>query len=268
MIRLIFWFPLILIRVAGAQNIIVYPDAQLAGLGYAMAAVKQEGPGIGNPAGQSSSAARFSFSKPLDLEGMDFQSVSIGVVRQRSTYGLGVSSVGNPIFKQNILSVQFGHRIGNTTMAVRNELFQFTGENRTTRLRYGLSLGSLTRLSEKITTGVYLSNINSLTESVSPIVLPVRMAIGLAYHPAKELLLAVECSKDIRQRPAFRVGLEYEIVRRVLLRVGTQVNTSEIFVGTGFRFWKLITDYAFQYSRQKGVILTASSSIRLNKKAD
>ena len=251
---------------ARGQNFTYLPDARLAGMGYAMAAVKNQGIGHGNPASPASSALRFSFCKPLDLDGMDQYAFSFGWTRRQTQFGFSISSIGDVLFKQNLLSAQFGHRIGNTIIALRNDLFQFTGENRVTRFQYGVTIGSFTQLSEKVFTGIYLSNINAISAVNFSGTLPVRMSLGLAYQPIGDLLLVAECSKDIRHSPIFRTGVEYEVVRRLTIRAGVNISTSELYVGTGFRFWKLSADYAFQYSSYRGVVVTASSTIKLSTK--
>ncbi|MBM3178303.1 MAG: hypothetical protein FJZ78_09880 [Bacteroidetes bacterium] len=258
----------VLSQVVFGQNLIQLPDARSAGVGYAMAALKNQGIGHGNPAAQTSSLMRFSYGKPLDLLGMDQYAFSMGVAGRRSQLGFAVSSVGDAVFKQNLLSAQVGHRLGNTTIALRNDLFQFTGENRATRIQYGLTVGSLTRLSEKVYSGIYISNINAISASGPSVALPVRMALGLAYQPNDALLLVAEGSKDVRHNPSFRAGLEYEVVRRVMFRTGVNISTAECYVGTGFRFWKLLTDYSIQYARYRGLVATATATIPLGSSPD
>jgi len=108
-------------------------------------------------------------------------------------------------------------------------------------LSYGLDLGILASLREKIIMGAFIKNINSpsIGRSKNYQYLPRRMNIGFSYIPTNRLVTMFNYEKNINSKVTqFRFGLEYELHKFFTLRSGVQMKPNKI----GFGFSSLVND--------------------------
>ena len=106
---------------------------------------------------------------------------------------------------------------------------------------YGIDLGILASLREKIVMGAFIKNINSpsIGRNNNGQYLPRRMNIGFSYIPMDRLVTMFNYEKNINSKVAqFRVGLEYELHKFFILRTGVQMKPNKI----GFGFSSLVND--------------------------
>jgi hypothetical protein len=83
--------------------------------------------------------------------------------------------------------------------------------------------------------------------------LPSLLAIGLAYQPGKQLLLLAEVEKDILFPVRVRVGLEYQLLDVLQLRMGVATQPALWSFGVGYKIlenWRL--DFAAAYHQYLG----------------
>ena len=106
---------------------------------------------------------------------------------------------------------------------------------------FGLDLGILASLREKIVLGVFIKNINSpkIGRGSNAQFLPRRLNIGCTYHPTQSLKTSFVYERllysDANQ---FRFGVEYEFHKYFILRTGVQMKPNRF----GFGFLSPIND--------------------------
>tara|TARA_Y100000590_G_C15668990_1_gene995569 strand:- start:391 stop:1281 length:891 start_codon:yes stop_codon:yes gene_type:complete len=108
-------------------------------------------------------------------------------------------------------------------------------------LSYGIDLGILASLRDKIIMGAFIKNINSPTigRNNNNQNLPRRMNIGFSYIPTSKLITMFNYEKNINSKVTqFRFGLEYKLHKFFTLRSGIQMKPNKI----GFGFSSLVND--------------------------
>ena len=106
---------------------------------------------------------------------------------------------------------------------------------------FGLDLGVLASLREKVVLGVFIKNINSprIGRGSNAQFLPRRLNIGCTYHPTQSLKTSFVYERLIYSNTnQFRFGVEYEFHKYFILRTGVQMKPNRF----GFGFLSPIND--------------------------
>ena len=106
---------------------------------------------------------------------------------------------------------------------------------------FGLDLGVLASLREKVVLGVFIKNINSprIGRGSNAQFLPRRLNIGCSYHPSKSLKTSFVYERILyNDTNQFRFGVEYEFHKYFILRTGVQMKPNRF----GFGFLSPISD--------------------------
>ncbi len=106
---------------------------------------------------------------------------------------------------------------------------------------FGLDLGILASLREKVVLGVFIKNINSprIGRGSNAQFLPRRLNIGCTYHPTQSLKTSFVYERLIYSNTnQFRFGVEYEFHKYFILRTGVQMKPNRF----GFGFLSPIND--------------------------
>ncbi len=106
---------------------------------------------------------------------------------------------------------------------------------------FGLDLGILASLREKVVLGVFIKNINSprIGRGSNAQFLPRRLNIGCTYHPTQSLKTSFVYERLIYSNTnQFRFGVEYEFHKYFILRTGVRMKPNRF----GFGFLSPIND--------------------------
>ena len=106
---------------------------------------------------------------------------------------------------------------------------------------FGLDLGVMASLREKVVLGVFIKNINSprIGRGSNAQFLPRRLNIGCTYHPTQSLKTSFVYERLIYSNTnQFRFGVEYEFHKYFILRTGVQMKPNRF----GFGFLSPIND--------------------------
>jgi hypothetical protein len=77
--------------------------------------------------------------------------------------------------------------------------------------------------------------------------LPTCMIMGLSWKVIRSLILAAEVEKNIKQKPSFKAGLEYHLVKHFCARLGVITNPTIITFGFGTEWGRFQVDLASSY---------------------
>jgi hypothetical protein len=122
-------------------------------------------------------------------------------------------------------------------------------------------IGFRAKLTGKIIVGAAIDDpLPSRLNPGSPKNLNTTVALGLAYHPLKILMLVAQASKNINRQAALTAGVEYECMNHFFLRTGLCSSPLYTTFGTGFIWKRLLFDLAASFHQQLG--LTPQVSIQ------
>ncbi|MBX7153113.1 hypothetical protein K1X84_15910 [bacterium] len=129
----------------------------------------------------------------------------------------------------------------------------------------GFDAGLLFKIHPYVTVGFTSRNINQ------PVIahdeLAQVMALGVSVNMFEPLTINADLYKDVRYDTDIRVGAEYELIRKLFLRVGVASKPSSFSAGLGFDFGIGVIDYALYTHEDLGVTHAVSASIHLQRQA-
>lgn len=163
------------------------------------------------------------------------------------SYGLSLSRFGDELYSRQSVGAGVAHKLGQVSFGAKAEVWQVSVRGYGSRKAVTLSAGLQTEVIPNLYFGAYAANLTQakLAEFEDER-LPTIMKAGLAYHPYKKLLLAIETEKNIDHKANFKAGLEYRLLQEKLaLRTGLSTLTGKATFGAGFRARQLQVDYAF-----------------------
>mgnify|MGYP003476672967 FL=1 len=136
------------------------------------------------------------------------------------------------------------------------------------------NIGGLAYISNNFRLGFSIQNINRATFGNEDDQIPVIFNTGLSYDVVNDLTLNFAVEKDIKYKPSFQFGINYDIIEYLSLRIGFSNEPSKYSAGLGINYSMFSLDYAMfthidlGLTHQAGIIvsfgreLDRSSTIR------
>lgn len=134
-----------------------------------------------------------------------------------------------------------------------------------------LNIGSLVYLQKNLRFGFTIDNINRASFSDEKGQIPTLLRTGFSYDVIPEMSINISLEKDIRHKPSFQFGIDYDIIDYFSLRTGYANNPSKYSVGIGINYLMFNLDYAmFSHidlglTHQFGLIINFNSILNRKK---
>ncbi|MBA2408019.1 MAG: hypothetical protein H0V65_08530 [Chitinophagales bacterium] len=103
------------------------------------------------------------------------------------------------------------------------------------------------KINEKISAGVHVFNPVRINAGFAEEKIPTSISLGLSYIPSDKVLLAAETKKNIDDPTQVCLGVEYQIIDALHLRVGIETNPSVYSFGIGINIKQLKIDAGTSY---------------------
>jgi hypothetical protein len=195
------------------------------------------------------------------LEPTSFGSLSLGAM----TYGF-------ELYRESKLLLSYANRFQ------KKFFFGFTFnlhtvniQNYGSDLSYYVNAGVLIYLLDNLRFGFYFDNLNRATFSSDKEQLPTIIKAGFSYDALMDLALNFSIEKDIRYKPSFQFGVDYDLIENLSLRIGFSNNPANYSAGIGINYSLFNLDYAvFSHNdlgitHQFGLIITFEKIISRKK---
>lgn len=252
-----------------AQSVSTLMGARGAALGYATAASFDEWSIFNNPAGLAAvrqSTAGFALEAFPALPGANRTGAAFTQPFAAGAGAVALFRFGDPLYSEQLLSVGYGHQMGNTALGVRLSYIQYRASGFETRHALGVTAGGITELLPSLWIGAYALNINMPTIGETREKIPTVLLAGLRYQPTDRATLATEIEKDVERDLIWKSGMEYRVHKKIFARSGFWINPSALFIGIGFAPHRLKIDYALHHSWLLGTRHMASAVYFINRK--
>ena len=239
-------------------------DARVVATGNSFLATEAGVFPAANPAslfGAEETVINTTYKKFSRLPGMDQISASVISKFHNYTTGLSVFRAGDEHFSQYDVSAGVAHRIAHTALGLRMDLLQLRASGFNTVHAFSLSAGFISRIGKKATIGASVQQLNNPAFGAPENKFHPIFSMGFSFQPAENLLLNIAIRKDVLHSPQPCAGLEYQLKPLVFIRTGLQLNPYAWSAGIGFRYWKVVADYALVYSRFSGINFQATARI-------
>ncbi len=252
-----------------SQNGINQVGAKPAGLGYAVAATSDKWGLFNNPGGVGNigeTSAMVSFENKFGITGLN--SLAAGFINKFSvgSAGLSVYRFGDDLYNEQIASLTYANTFGIASLGIRANYLQYSIEGLGTKGLITIDLGGTASLTELITVGAYIRNINQgQISEINDQRAPTILYAGLNFLPTKKLLVAIETEKDVDEEGLFKAGIQYEFLEKFSARTGVRTNRFTNFFGLSFITQNLTIDYALTLDNVLGTNHQASLSYSFQK---
>ncbi|NJM93914.1 MAG: hypothetical protein HC842_03925 [Cytophagales bacterium] len=160
--------------------------------------------------------------------------------------GLSFSRFGGELYSEQNIGLSLAHALGNSAFALRGHYLQYAIKDLDATGFLVLELGGITQLTPAFSVGLRAYNLGMtrLSESFEERI-PSFLQMGLGYTYEDKLKLAAEVLKDLDQDASMLLGMEYRVVRPVVVRAGFSSPPFSGSFGFGFLLGHLQLDYAF-----------------------
>jgi hypothetical protein len=240
-----------------------------AGLAYASATLQDEWSLLNNVGGLSKitqPSASFAYDVRAGLTGANRMAAVIGVPFKTGSAALGLFRFGDDLYNEQVISLGYSNQFGLASLGLKVNYVQYHAEGFGTRRAVSLNFGGLAQLTQQITVGAYIVNLNQpKLSTLDNERLPTKLVAGLTVQPIATLLLVTEIEKDLDYDPTVKGGIEYAVYKKVNFRTGFNLHPNAVFFGLGFLIRKLKIDYALQYNNTLSLAHQASAVYRLER---
>jgi hypothetical protein len=206
-----------------------------------------------NPAGLSSVDHTVLSSAIRRLQAINAFTRSIVLATNTSfgSFGTGMSSFGDDLYSEQAASLAFSHSLGLASVGIRADILQLRIDGSTTKTTYGISIGSIAKITPQLSIGVCARNVN-LPEWTGGQPLPVVLNAGVLFRPSENFLLVTEVEKNTDFDPTLKGAMEYSLQRKFFARTGFNLFPNAAFGGIGLRTWRFAFDYALRFGYLPG----------------
>lgn len=128
----------------------------------------------------------------------------------------------------------------------------------------GITAGVRADITEKLSTGFVVSNINRPAIGAHENKLPQVIRAGLLYRPHPMINIAAEVEKDILFDPEFRFGAEYFLTEYFIVRAGMNDRPARAAGGFSLVHRNIQVDYALQWHLELGQTHFITVTFRLS----
>lgn len=184
-----------------------------------------------------------------------FQEIGGGGVFHHHLGNAGISyhKFGDHLFSQQRIGIGIGNKIQMVSLGLGADIIQYHIESVGTTWACALKFGGVAEITPKFLFGAHIFNFNQATiSSETEERLPTVIKAGTSYRPTEELMINIEVEKDLGFDEALKIGLEYEIIKRVVVRTGISTRPFTSAFGIGFHPKNLKFDYAFAHDALLG----------------
>src|SRR5918993_1852103 len=162
--------------------------------------------------------------------------------------GAGIFRFGDQSYNEQIVALGFSNSFGLASLGLKVNYIQYTAKGFDSKGVFSVSFGGIAKLTEKISVGAHIININQPTlSSVDGEKLPTILIVGGVVNLSSQTFISSELEKDLNYSIKWKTGVEYQPFKKFIFRTGFQINPSAAFFGFGFRPKRFALDYSYQH---------------------
>lgn len=184
------------------------------------------------------------------------------------TAGIGVNTIGDDIFNQQLISLGFANRFGIASIGLKANYLQYNIEGLTNKGVTFFDMGGIVELTPQLFVGAYILNLTQTKlSSFENEHYPTIIDAGLSFRPSEKLMINVEIEQDIDFEPTFKAGISYIPIKNLSLRTGINTSPNRQFAGIGFNPNNILLNFDYSLSNDKfyGIHHQLSISYRIKR---
>jgi len=238
--------------ISNAQSSSTLIGGRAAGLAYSSSCLEDEWSifnNIGGLAAVESTTVSFTYDSQPSFKPFNRMAAILALPLKFGVAGAGVFRFGDRLYSEQILALGFSNKFGLASLGLKVNYIQYKAEGFGSKGVLTISFGGIAKLTEKISVGAHVININQPNlstlerEKISTILI-----VGSTVKLSSEMFITTELEKDLSYPVKWKSGFEYQLYKKFIARTGVQVNPTSAFFGFGFRPKKFKLDYAYQHN--------------------
>ena len=189
------------------------------------------------------------YFQPFRGQKINSQTAVLALPIKHHILGLGFYRYGFETYKEQELQLAYTRAFGpNFSAALALHWHQLNIEQYGHSGTYSIDVGMQYRLKPALRLGAHISNLsnNAFDRELSYAAIPLRMQLGAAYQPSDAVLLAAAFEQISGKQPAFKLGLEYQLIPSISLRGGCRMLPFSASAGIGLNWKSIQLDLAYQ----------------------
>lgn len=179
------------------------------------------------------------------------------------SFALGGMTYGFELYRETKILLGYSYNYQNKFFAgAAINFHNISIQNYGSDAAFYLNIGGLAYLTNSIRWGFSIHNLNRATVGNEDDQIPMVFNSGFSVDLINELALNIAAEKDIRYRPSVMVGVDYDIIEYLSLRLGFSNEPSKFSGGVGINYSLFSLDYAvfthpdLGLTHQAGLILS------------
>jgi len=211
---------------------------------------------------ERSEASFFYSPSPFGLPELAVEAAAVGIRTKIGAIGVAARRFGFALYRElsatlscasSVSTVGFGLSLNRHSVAISRY---------GSASAIGVDAGVLAGLSNRLSCGLSVKNLNAPKIGISREPLPQVFTIGIGYVPARGATAALDLRKETGRPPSTRFGFEYRIAASLALRAGFSDAESRYTGGIGVDFAPFRLDYSFESHQELGWTHECTFSIR------
>jgi hypothetical protein len=191
--------------------------------------------------------ARFNLSELRSSAATIIYPMTIGTV------AAAIHRYGFELYSETTAAVSGARDVGDRiTLGITLNWYHLSIERYGNAATLGTNIGIHADITESLTAGFMIANINRPSIGRNPHPLPRIFRAGFIYRPLVLLQLAVEVEKDILFDTEFRFGAEYILSESFYVRAGMNDHPPRVSGGFSINHGRIKLDYALQWHFELG----------------
>jgi len=241
LILLVFYFKSFPQIKPGAKQIsLSHSDIALASDAYAL---------FNNPAGLAQQNWReisiYYSPSPFGINKLANSSAVYHEPTKFGSFAIAFTNYGFELYKENIFFVSYSKMLFDdfflgATLSYRNISIKNYGSDNTLTFL----IGGLTYITNKLRVAFVVDNITRASFGDEDNQIPITFDFGLSYNLIPELSINAALQKEIDMNSSIRIGIDYQIIKYLNLRIGAMNEPSSFSAGVGINYSIFEIDYA------------------------
>ncbi len=161
------------------------------------------------------------------------------------SFAIGYTNYGFELYKENTFYVSYSKRILSNfflgiTLSYKNISIKNYGNDNT----FSIKIGGLAYLTNQLRFGFAVDNITRASLGSEDNQIPITFDFGMSYNLISELSINATLQKEVEMNSSIRIGIDYQIIKYLNLRIGAMNEPSSFSAGVGINYSIFEIDYA------------------------
>lgn len=180
--------------------------------------------------------------------------------------GLALNHFGDAGYSEQVASIGAATKWRHTAVGAKLNYIRYAAIGMGSKSLISISFGGITQLSSWLSVGATISNLNQpwLSKDYGER-LPTTLTAGVLLSLAPEVIVTVDIEKRVNDVATGRAGLELTVYKKVIGRVGFQIQPQAITGGLGYKLRYFRADYSMSYIPLFGTRLQATATFSLRR---